>query len=126
MRQQGRVWADPGGAPAADTSHGIADALLTDTPTWWRDYAHRGDLYADVRGERAEWMTAIYKVVMGARIMQGPDSLLAQIIELTRAPVREIAAIFSAVLEAGMFFAAGTGPHVNYSPSSAIDYLRAA
>jgi len=25
-----------------------------------------------------------------------------------------------------MFFGAGTGPHVNYSPSAAVTYLRAA
>lgn len=126
MREQGRVWADPGGAPAAPNSRGIADQLMVDTPTWWRDYAHKGDLYTDVEGESAEWKTAIYKVVLGARIMQGPDSLLAQILELTEAPVREIMAMFQAILDAGLFFAAKTGPHINYSPSAAANYLRAA
>ena len=126
MREQGRVWADPGGAPAAPGSRGIADQLLVDTPAWWRDYAHRGDLYTDVEGQSGEYKTAIYKVVMGARIMQGPDSLLAQILELTQAPVREVTAMFAAILDAGMFFAARTGPHLNYSPSAAINYLRAA
>lgn len=126
MRQQGHVWADPGGPSASANSRGIADYLMTDTPAWWRDYAHKGDLYTDVEGESAEWKTAIYKVVMGARIMQGPDSLLAQILEATQAPVREAMAMFSAILDAGMFFAAKTGPHINYSPSAAVNYLRAA
>lgn len=126
MREQGRVWADAGGAPAPPRSRGIADMLLADTPQWWRDYAHAGDLYTDVEGDSGEYKTAIYKVVMGARIMQGPDSLLAQILELTAAPAREVMAMFSAILDAGLFFAAKTGPHVNYSPSAAVDYLRAA
>lgn len=125
MRQQGSVWADPGGASASVTSYGIADQLMTDTPDWWRDYAHKGDLYTDVEGQSGEYKTAIYKVVMGAKIMQGPDSLLSQILELTQAPVREMTAMFGAILDAGMFFAAKTGPHINYAPSAAIGYLRA-
>ena len=32
---------------------------------------------------------------------------------------------FKAMLDAGMFFAGGTGPHVNYNIGPAIDYLRA-
>ena len=126
MRQQGRVWADAGGPPATMTSHGIADQLMTDTPTWWRDYAHRGDLYSDCEGQSGENKTAIYKIVMGARVMQGPDSILAQILELTQAPAPEAIAMFKAILDAGLFFAKQTGPHVNYSPSAAINYLRAA
>ena len=124
MRERGRVWPDPGGSPAPSGSQGIADALMKDTPSWWRDYAHKGDLYTDVEGQSAEYKTAIYKVVMGARIMQGPDSLLSQILEVTQAPVREITAMFGAILDAGMFFAAKTGPHINYSSAFAAAYLR--
>lgn len=126
MREKGRVWADAGGSPAPVTSHGIADRLMTDTPSWWRDYAHFKDLYTDVEGQSGENKTAIYKVVMGARILQGPDSLLAQIMELTQAPASEALAMFKAILDAGLFFAAKTGPHINYAPSAAINYLRAA
>ena len=124
MRQQGRVWADPGAAPAPSSSHGIADRLLTDTPQWWRDYAHAGDLYTDVQGQSGENKTAIYKIVMGARVFQGPDSILAQILELTQAPVSEAVAMFQAIIDAGMFFVRKTGPHINYDPRPAIDYLR--
>lgn len=125
MREQGRVWPDHGGQSAGPGSRGIADRLMVDTPPWWRDYAHRGDLYTDVSGDSGEWKTLIYKVVQGAKILQGPDSLLAQAVELTQAPVREVMAILGAVLDAGMFFAARTGPHVNYHPGDAINHLRA-
>jgi hypothetical protein len=123
MRQAGKVWADAGAAPASITSHGIADRLMVNTPTWWRDYAHTGDLYAEVEGDAGEFKTAIYKVIMGARIMQGPDSILAQVLELTQAPATEAIAAMQAILKAGMFFVRGTGPHLNYDTRPAIDHL---
>ena len=123
MREAGKVWADAGAAPASITSHGIADRLMVNTPTWWRDYAHTGDLYAEVEGDAGEFKTAIYKVIMGARIMQGPDSILAQVLELTQAPATEAIAAMQALLKAGMFFVRGTGPHLNYDTRPAIDHL---
>ena len=123
MREAGKVWADAGAAPASITSHGIADRLMVNTPTWWRDYAHTGDLYAEVEGDAGEFKTAIYKVIMGARIMQGPDSILAQVLELTQAPATEAIAAMQAILKAGMFFVRGTGPHLNYDTRPAIDHL---
>jgi hypothetical protein len=123
MREAGKVWADAGAAPASITSHGIADRLMVNTPTWWRDYAHTGDLYAEVEGDAGEFKSAIYKVIMGARIMQGPDSILAQVLELTQAPATEAIAAMQAILKAGMFFVRGTGPHLNYDTRPAIDHL---
>ena len=123
MREAGKVWADAGAAPASITSHGIADRLMVNTPTWWRDYAHTGDLYAEVEGDAGEFKTAIYKVIMGARIMQGPDSILAQVLELTQAPATEAIAAMQALLKAGMFFVRGTGPHLNYDTRPAINHL---
>jgi hypothetical protein len=123
MREAGKVWADAGAAPASPTSHGIADRLMVNTPTWFRDYAHQGDLYAEVEGDAGEFKTAIYKVIMGARIMQGPDSILAQVLELTQAPATEAIAAMQAILKAGMFFVRGTGPHLNYDTRPAIDHL---
>jgi hypothetical protein len=123
MREAGKVWADAGAPPASPTSHGIADRLMVNTPTWFRDYAHQGDLYAEVEGDTGEFKTAIYKVIMGARIMQGPDSILAQVLELTQAPATEAIAAMQAILKAGMFFVRGTGPHLNYDTRPAIDHL---
>lgn len=123
MRERGRVWVDPGGPPAPATSHGIADRLMDNTPWWWRDYAHAGDLYTDCEGDSGEYKTAIYQVVMGARVLQGPDSLLAQVLELQAQPA-ELVALFKAIMDAGLFVARQTGPHINYSPTTAIQYLR--
>ena len=78
-----------------------------------------------MEGQSGENKTAIYKIVMGARIMQGPDSLLAQFLELSSAPAVESVGMFQAILDAGLFFLKSTGPHVNYSPTAAINYLRA-
>ena len=123
MRQAGKVWPDNGAAPATPTSRGIADRLMVDTPTWWKDFAHKGDIYTEVEGDAGEFKTAIYKVIMGARIMQGPDSILAQVLELTQAPATEAIAAMQAILKAGMFFVRGTGPHLNYDTRPAIDHL---
>ncbi|MGB0971743.1 MAG: peptidoglycan-binding domain-containing protein [Mycobacterium sp.] len=124
MREQGNAYQDPGGPVVNRESCGIADRLMVDTPKWWRNYAHRGDIYTDVTGQAGEWMTSIYKVVMGTRIFTGPDSLVSQLlIELPERPVVEVVAMFHAIIEAGMFFANGTGPHTNYSIEPAKDYL---
>jgi hypothetical protein len=123
MREAGKVWPDNGAAPASPTSRGIADRLMVDTPTWWKDFAHKGDIYTEVEGDAGEFKTAIYKVIMGARIMQGPDSILAQVLELTQAPATEAIAAMQAILKAGMFFVRGTGPHLNYDTRPAIDHL---
>ena len=123
MREAGKVWPDAGAPPASPTSHGIADRLMVDTPTWFRDYAHKGDLYTEVEGDAGEWKSSIYKVIMGARLMQGPDSILAQVLELTAAPATEAIAAMQALLKAGMFFVKGTGPHLNYDVRPAIAHL---
>lgn len=125
MAEAGHVWADPGGAPVSMTSHGIADQLMTDTPSWYRNYRHKGDLYTDVEGQSGENKTAIYKIIMGARMLQGPDNLLAQVLELGTGSPAELIGMFKAVMDAGLFFAKQTGPHINYDPRPAIDYLAA-
>jgi hypothetical protein len=62
---------------------------------------------------------------MGTRVFKGPDNLLAQFLELAQNPLPEATGMFKAIVDAGLFFARGTGPHVNYSPQAAIDYLLA-
>jgi hypothetical protein len=126
MREQGKAYPDPGAALASATSHGIADRLMVDTPDWWRNYAHHGDLYTECEGDSGEDKTAIYKIVMGTRVFSGPDSLLAQFLEIAQRPLPEAIAVFKAVIDAGMFFIKGTGPHVNYDTRPAIDYLLSA
>jgi len=130
MREAGSAWPDPGGKMVNETSYGISDTLMTDTPTMWRDYAHKGDLYTDVHGESGENKTAIYKIVMGTRIFTGPDSILAQVLEVLGIrqdshQVAEAIAMFQAIIDAGLFFVRGTTPHLNYDIGPAVDYLNA-
>lgn len=124
MREAGKAYPDAGAAMAGPKSHGIADQLMVDTPSWWRNYAHKGDLYTDCEGDSGEMKISIYKVIMGTRVFSGPDSLLAQVLEVATSPLFETIAMFRAMLDAGMFFAGGTGPHVNYDIGPAINYLR--
>lgn len=124
MREKGNAYQDPGGPVVDRDSQGIGDRLMVDTPSWWRNYAHKGDIYTDVSGDAGEYATAIFKVVMGTRIFSGPDSLLSQLlIELPERPVEEVIAMFQMVIRAGLFFANGTGPHLTYSIRPAVEYL---
>ncbi len=125
MRQAGKAYGTTLPAPGPG-AHGIADDLLTDTPDFQRDYAHQGDLYTDCEGESGENKTAIYKIVMGQRVLSGADSILAQVLELVANPGPGTMALYRSILDAGMFFSKGTGPHVNYNIQPAIDFLRAA
>ncbi|AMS01733.1 endolysin [Mycobacterium phage Brocalys] len=125
-REAGHVWPDYGPSPMASlASQGVATNGMRDTPPWWRDYAHQGDLYAAADpGDSQEIKQAIWQIVRDIDLFTGPDSLLAQIVELSRDPLPETIAIAKAILDAGMFFAKRTGPHVNYNTQPAIDYLR--
>lgn len=130
MREKGKAFSDPGGAMVGPESYGIADRLMVDTPSWWRNYAHAGDLYTDVQGESGENKTAIYKIVMGQRMLSGPDSILMQVFELLGVKpdggqAMEMLGMVRAIMDAGMFFIKRTGPHVNYGIGPAIDFLRA-
>lgn len=124
-REIGKVWPDNGGSPMASlTSGGVSDTKMVDTPTWWRNYAHTGDLYAAAEpGKSQEDKNAIWQVVRNVDLFTGPNSLLAQVLELSTNPVPDTIAMFKAILDAGMFFAKQTGPHVNYGIQPAIDYL---
>jgi len=124
MREADKAYPDPGAAIANKGSHGIADQLMVDTPPWWRNYAHHKDIYTEQSGESGEDSTAIYKMIMGVRVFSGPDSILHQLVELGLNPFSGAGAAAWALLNAGMFFGGGTGPHLNYNIGPAIDYLR--
>ena len=114
---------------AAPNTAGVAHITdrLHDTPPWWRDYAHAGDVYAtggttDAAGQDK---TAIWRIVHGEKFFVGPDTLLEQFLEVAQQPLAGAMGAFKAMLDAGMFFAGGTGPHVNYNIGPAIDDLPA-
>lgn len=132
MREKGKSWADAGGATVSSTSKGVTSVLMQDTPDWWRNYAHAGDLYTDVPDdESGENRTAIWQMIRDGNMISGPDSLLRQIMELggivqDSSQIAEATGMFKAMIDALMFFGAQTGPHINYSTAEAINYLKAA
>lgn len=130
MRERGKAWPDPG-APLADPdSSGVTPKLMEDTPDWWRNYAHSKDFYTEVADdEAAENKRAVWAIIRGTKVFSGPDSILAQILEVMGIKrdahqIVEVYGIFKALLDTGMFFAKGTTPHTNYSVHPAIEYLR--
>jgi hypothetical protein len=130
-RERGKVWPDPGGKVSPAGHGGVTPVLMDETPEFWRDYAHKGDLYSDSpNNESAENRTAIWQVIRNGKIASGPDSLVRQVIELIGATdaslVLEIVGMAKAMLDSLVFFGSGTKPHINYNTQPAIDYLRAA
>lgn len=131
-RERGKVWPDAGAPMASLDSQGVTGKLMANTPAWWRNYAHRGDLYTDVPAdESGENRTAIWQVIRDGDMFRGPDSLLRQFLELAGivkdgSQVAETTAMFKAMLDALVFFGQQTRPHVNYTTAEAVAYLRAA
>jgi hypothetical protein len=129
-RQRGQVWPDSGGPPSPLANGGVTGNLMTDTPKWWIEFAHKGDLYSDCPpDESSENRTAIWQLIRNGDIMTGPDSLLRQVLELgglsrDAGAVSETTGMVKAMLDALVFFGKKTGPHINYSPAEAIAYLR--
>lgn len=130
MREKGRVWLDAGAPPSPPEHQGVTGTLMVDTPDWWRNYAHAGDLYADVPDdESGENRTAIWQIIRDGNALKGPDSLLRQVLELgglvhDGPAISEVTGMFKAMMDAMVFFGKQTGPHVNYSVAEAISYLR--
>lgn len=129
-RELGKVYPDFGGSPVAPANtSGVAyiDDRMHDTPSWWRDYAHQGDLYASAeQGDSGEDKTAIWRIIRGEKFFIGPDTLLEQFLEIAQQPLPGAIGAFKAMWDAGMFFARGLTPHTNYSTVPAIEYLLAA
>ena len=129
-REQGKVHPDAGAPPSPPSHQGVTGNLMADTPDWWRNYAHVGDLYSDCPAdESGENRTAIWQIIRNGNMFKGPDSLLRQVLEVsglvTDGPaISEVTGMLKAMLDAIVFFGKGTGPHVNYSVAEAISYLR--
>jgi hypothetical protein len=128
-RELGKVYPDfaPGQSVAPRNTSGVAyvDDRMYDTPDLWRDYAHKGDLYAACeQGDSGEDKTAIWRIVRGEQFFIGPDTLLEQFLEITTSPIPGAIGAFKAMLDAGMFFGGGLTQHTSYNIGPAIDYLR--
>ena len=126
MRPNNTVWPDGVGRVCRPNTGGILEDRLDYPPTMYRTYGHAGDLYTDVElNDEGEHKRAIGKIVMGSNVFGGPDSILAQLVELGLNPFGEGMAAAQALMDAGMFFINRTTPHINYNPRPAIDYLMA-
>lgn len=109
---------------------GASDDRLESTPSWWLDFAHGAnsqwgrDLYTDTPADKTgEDVTTIWHLienVTGSSV----SGLLERLLEVIQKPVVEVIPLFRAVMYAGMFFASGTGPHINYDVDPAVRYLR--
>lgn len=127
-RELGKVWPDfaPGQTVAPSNTSGVAYPAdrLKDTPVWWRDYAHKGDLYAAAeQGVSGQDKTAVWRVIRGENFLVGPDTLLEQVMEITTNPINALGA-FKAMFDALNFFGKKLVPHTSYNPWPARDYLR--
>lgn len=128
-RELDKVWPDfaRGQRVAGWGTSGVAhpSERMRNTPDWWRDYAHDGDLYAASRQDEAgEDKTAIWRIVRGEKWFVGPDTLLEQFLEIAQEPIPGAIGAFKAMMDAGMFFGSGLTAHTSYNPAPAIDYLR--
>lgn len=100
------------------------DRRMVDTPDWWFDFAHKGDMYTDTPNDDAgEFQTAICMLIMG-NFTGGDDNIFSQIFEWSQRPFVETFFVAKAVLNAGLFFGGGIKPHVTYNVQPMIDYLR--
>ena len=118
-------WADLG-----PTSRGIApaDQRMVNTPSWWYDFAHKGDIYTDTpNNDVGEDMTMIYRVVQNPTgLISGKDSGIEQFAELLTSPIREVPAAVSAIFNGLRFVTTSpwpTYPHTSYDIGPAIDLL---
>jgi hypothetical protein len=128
MRQQG-IANDDHYLPIAtvDTAGILEDRLegLEHAPFQVADYAHSEDMYAacpfDDLGQDER---AICKLIMWNNVLGGPDSIVAQIVELLQVPIPRALGMIRAVIDAGTFFGSGTKAH-GYNIDPAIAFLRA-
>lgn len=96
---------DPGG-------HGIDPQLETPDPRCI-NLAHKGDLYTCCPdGDEGEHVRAIFNLVFAR--WTGTDSLLEQVGEIIRHPIREGRAATKAAFRALWFYLRGTAPHIRY------------
>lgn len=110
---------------------GILEHRIVGTPDWWCDFAHGAnsqwgrDMYTDtsVDATGAD-ETAVCDIIMQETLFGGPIALLKQVLSIPNNPITNLVDAFKALVQAGMFFGGGTGPHVDYDIQPAIDYFR--
>jgi hypothetical protein len=92
---------------------GLDPTLETATEPGLIHLAAKGDMYTSrAKGHAGEMQRAIFNLVF--KRLGGVDGLIEQFGEMFTNPIIEVPAAINAMLKAGMFFAKGTGPHVQY------------
>lgn len=130
-REKGHAWPDAGGPLSPPDHQGVTGTLMVDTPDWWRNYAHQGDLYTDCPDDQSGVdRTAIWHLIRDGDPLTGPSSLLRQVLKVLGVSpsdvgqTGEVIAMVKAMLDALVFFGKQTQPHCSYSIAEAISYLR--
>lgn len=128
-REVGKVWPDfaPGEDIAPPNTGGVTGDRMVDTPPWWRNYAHKLDLYASGwtgNNAASQDKVAIWHIIRNGNIFSGPDSLLHQFLEIAQEPLSGAIGAFTAMYDAARFFGSQTRNHTDYNIGPAIDYLR--
>ena len=109
--------------PPPKGTRGIADVRMKDTPPWWWEFAHKGDIYAAVPDDdTGEHMTAIYEIVQN-NWTHGMNSIIRQLLELFTNPGPEIWAALQAITK-GIMFVGNMAPHGGYDIGPAIEHMR--
>lgn len=106
---------------------GITEDRIQDTPDWWYDFAHAGDLYTntpdDLSGKND---TAIWKIIESLNFV-GAGALLPRLGEIASEGIPGWQSIGQSILSAGAFFLSNpaTLEHINYDTGPAVALLRA-
>jgi hypothetical protein len=131
MAEQGKFHGNRYAGIPIPEGRGINRDRLENTPGWWLDFGHgrnspQGqDIYCDTPLDPSgDMMTVICDIVMQQEQGRGFMGLVDQAGKLLADPEGRVPYLIDAVMQAGMFFIGGTGPHLSYDIRPAIDYLR--
>lgn len=113
---------NPGGAGIGGPRYN-----LTDSPEWWLDYAHTGDMYTCCdTGPRGDDQRIIFDIVLEKWSGFTLD-LWEECMEVVSKPLQAAPSILWAIIEAIIFYGGGTKQHVNYDATAlgALNYSSA-
>jgi hypothetical protein len=109
--------------PPATTEGGISDERMSETPSWWKEVARRGDLYTcnDPATKWGKDCTAIYKAVQNEWTDAG--AIIPKLIEIGVNPSTELVSVAVAIIH-GVRFLADMSPHGTYEMDPCISFMR--
>lgn len=111
--------------PPGPDRQGISDVRLTNTPSWWKEVARRGDLYTDNQSgddERGLYKTMCYKIIAEGSFSGGKAGFLARVIDLLQ-PTDDLIPVALAIFD-GLKFVTNMSPHGAYDMAPAVQFMR--